>query len=462
MANICVVDDKELVRESIRETLTREDHEVAIFADPVEALEALRSQPFDLVISDMKMPRMDGISLIRELRQAQCEAQVIVMTAFATVANAVEAMKLGAFDYIQKPFEAEAIIAQVERALRHRRLRAENEALRTSISDMQRERRLVGDGPTMTHLRQRIARIGASDGTVLISGESGTGKELVATAVHAASRRSDAPFLCLNCAALSSNLLESELFGHERGAFTGADRLRKGRFELADGGTLLLDEISEMALGLQAKLLRVLQEGQFERVGSSVTRAADVRVIATTNRALGDWVARKRFRADLYYRLNVLPIAVPPLRERAEDIPQLADYFLDRIVRREGRSELFIEPAALDMMQEYAWPGNIRELENLCQRAIALACSDLVTTELIEPWIAGGSQPAQDYSCLRHGRMLEDAERQLIEQALGRYNGHRAKTAKALGIGVRTLGMKLKQWREEAAAMERTAALAVG
>ncbi|MCP4249690.1 MAG: sigma-54-dependent Fis family transcriptional regulator [bacterium] len=461
MAHICVVDDKELIRDSLVETLGREDHRVTPFADPVEALETVRSGGFDLVLTDMKMPRLDGIGLIRELRSAGCEMPILVMTAFATVSSAVEAMKLGAFDYIQKPFDADAIVVQVERALQHSRLTRDNEALRTTVSDLCEDRPIIGESRAMTQLRQRIARVAASDATVLISGESGTGKELVARAIHAASGRAERPLLCLNCAALSGNLLESELFGHERGAFTGADRMRKGRFELADGGTLLLDEISEMALPLQAKLLRVLQEGEFERVGSSSTRRADVRIVATTNRNLGDWTARRRFRADLYYRLNVLPLAIPPLRERIDDLPTLVEHFLDRMARREGRAPLTIEPAALLLLQDYAWPGNVRELENICQRAVAMVGDGAITSGLLDPWICGGPQPTQEFTNLRHGRMMEDAERQLIERVLARQGGHRAKTAKALGIGVRTLGMKLKQWREEAAAAERAPVLAV-
>jgi len=460
MARICVVDDKELIRDSLAETLAREDHEVTTFGHPREALEAIPGGGFDLVLSDLKMPGMDGIALMREMRSGGCDTPVIVMTAFGTVASAVEAMKLGAFDYLQKPFEAEAITVQVDRALQHCRLTRENEALRASLDDPTGSRPIIGNSPVMTQLGQRMAQVAASEATVLVSGESGTGKELVARAIHAQSRRADRPMLCLNCAALSGNLLESELFGHERGAFTGADRLRKGRFELADGGTLLLDEISEMALPLQAKLLRVLQEGEFERVGSSTTRRADVRIVVTTNRKLGDWVARKRFRADLFYRLNVLPLTVPPLRERVEDVAELVNHFFERICRREGRPAVRIERAALSLLQEYSWPGNVRELENLCQRAVAMAPARVVTAALIDSWVGGAVQPAEEFANLRPGRMLEDAERQLIERTLGRYGGHRAKTAKALGIGVRTLGMKLKQWREEAAAAEGVAVLA--
>ena len=256
--------------------------------------------------------------------------------------------------------------------------------------------------------------------------------------------------LCLNCPALSSQLLESELFGHERGAFTGADRLRKGRFELADGGTLLLDEISEMDLPLQAKLLRVLQEGQFERVGSSLTRRVDVRVIATTNRNLGEWVAAGRFREDLYYRLSVLPLAVGPLRGRREDIPELAAHFLEQIARRDGRQTKRFSVGALITLHEYDWPGNVRELENVCQRASVLAVDDEIPADLIRPWLVSNRESEPDASRFRPGHILEDMERNMIEQTLLRFNGHREKTAKALGIGVRTLGMKLKRWREEA------------
>jgi transcriptional regulator with GAF, ATPase, and Fis domain len=264
--------------------------------------------------------------------------------------------------------------------------------------------------------------------------------------------------LCLNCAALSATLLESELFGHEKGAFTGADRTRKGRFELADGGTLLLDEISELALPLQAKLLRVLQEGEFERVGSSTTRRADVRVIATTNRDLDEWVAKRRFRHDLYYRLNVLPVHVPPLRERIEDVPELAEYFLEQS-RRTGAKGTAFTQGAMGLLTDYSWPGNVRELENICCRAATLTRAETIDGELIEPWLRHSEGGGGGFGPLREGRMLEDVERHLIEKTLQRFDGHRAKTAKALGMGVRTLGMKLKQWREEAMAMERTVAL---
>jgi transcriptional regulator with GAF, ATPase, and Fis domain len=292
--------------------------------------------------------------------------------------------------------------------------------------------------------------VAASSQTVLIQGESGTGKEMMARAIHAESPRSDKPMLCLNCAALSRELLESELFGHEKGAFTGADRLRKGRFELADGGTLLLDEISELPLALQPKLLRVLQEHEFERVGSSVTRTADVRVIATTNRNLQKWLADGNFREDLYYRLSVLPLQVEPLRQRKADIPALVSYFLERISKRDGRAALRVEAAAIKLMMNYDWPGNVRELENVCERASVLVVDGVIRAGMLERWLEGEVRSTYGMNNLRMGHLVEDMERQLIEETLARFNGHREKTAKALGIGVRTLGMKLKKWREEA------------
>ncbi len=449
MAHVCVVDDKEILRDSLCAAMEREDHRVTAFADPQEALKRITGGPFDVVLVDLKMPGMDGLSLIRNIRAAGCETPIIMMTAYATVNTAVEAMKLGAFDYIQKPFEAETIAVLIERAIEHARLRRENEALRASVDDLRRQRTLIGAGPAMTTLRTQLDQVAASHATVLITGESGTGKELIAAYLHESSPRAQRPMLCLNCAALSANLLESELFGHERGAFTGADRARKGRFELADGGTMLLDEISEMALPLQAKLLRVLQENEFERVGSSTTRRVDVRVVATTNRDLDQWVSKKRFRADLFYRLNVLPVALPPLRERVEDIPDLATHFLDRATQRDGAAKLSIAPDAIRLLAEYDWPGNVRELENLCCRAATLATTDTVTATLIEPWLRSPTPPVDGLGALRDGRMLEDMERKLIERTLTRFNGHRVKTATALGMGVRTLGMKLKQWREE-------------
>jgi DNA-binding NtrC family response regulator len=381
---------------------------------------------------------------------------VVLMTAFATVQTAVEAMKLGAYDYIQKPFDGEEIKHLVDRTLEHNRLKLENQALRT-MTELNAARPLVGTSDVMNDIRQTIERVAKTSATVLIRGESGTGKEVVARAIHAASDRAERPMLAVNCAALSEHLLESELFGHEKGAFTGADKLRRGRFELADGGTLLLDEISEIAQSLQAKLLRVLQENAFERVGSSLTQQVDVRVIATTNRDLEKEVAEGRFRRDLFYRLNVVPIELAPLRSRIDDVPELCKHFLHTIARRENKAYRHIEPEAVRALQRYSWPGNIRELQNIIERASVLEPDPgVIRAATIEPWLKGidpGSMAAQSLA----GRPLADIEKQVILSTLQQFRGHRIKTATALGIGVRTLGMKLKRWREQGEFVEQNA-----
>jgi DNA-binding NtrC family response regulator len=452
MARVCIIDDKDVMRDSLTDILRVAGHEVAAFADPLAAQNEAAKQ-FDVIISDLKMPGMDGIELLRALRSRGVETPFVLMTAYASVQTAVEAMKMGAYDYIQKPFDADAIHLVVERASAMGRLRGENEALRLSLRDLEGSAELIGSSREMRYVRSQIERVAKSQATVLIQGESGTGKELVARAIHLASNRADRPLLCVNCAALSATLLESELFGHERGAFAGADKTRRGRFELADGGTLLLDEISEVALPIQAKLLRVLQERQFERVGGSLTQTSDVRVIATTNRDLTDWVARRRFREDLFFRVSVLPVTLPPLRDRRDDIPELVAYFLRRIAEREGAEAKKLTDRAATVLHNYHWPGNVRELENICERAAVLNLEPLIDAPLVEPWLSTEVRAEGVNRPMRPGYLMEDMERALIEQTLVRFNGHREKTAKCLGIGVRTLGMKLKKWREEAAAV---------
>ncbi len=402
MACVCIIDDKDVMRDSLTDILTGQGHEVVTFADPRRALEELVPSQLDVIISDLKMPGMDGIELLRSLRARSVETPFVLMTAYASVPNAVEAMKLGAFDYIQKPFEAGAIDLVVGRAATMRKLTGENEALRVSLRDWQAECELIGTSRAMRQVRLQIDRVAKSQATVLIQGESGTGKEIVARAIHAASPRAAGPMMCVNCAALSPNLLESELFGHERGAFTGAEKLRKGRFELASGGTLLLDEVSEMSLPVQAKLLRVLQEREFERVGSSITLKTNVRVIATTNRDLSDWVARRRFREDLFFRISVLPLLIPPLRDRRDDIPEMAKHFLSLIAQREGRETKQFTSRAMAMLESYHWPGNVRELENVCERAAVLCQDDQLDGPLIAPWM--NSPDAQSKTLLRPAR----------------------------------------------------------
>jgi len=361
------------------------------------------------------------------------------------VETAVRAMKQGAFDYIKKPFEPEEIEMILRNAVERRALMAENEYLRARVAQERAPSLVVGVSRAMRDVMAEARKIAAvSSSTVLIYGESGTGKEVIARAIHAESPRAGKPFLAVNCAALSAGLLESELFGHEKGAFTGADRMRKGRFELAEGGTLLLDEVSEIDIGLQAKLLRVLQEREFERVGSSDTRRADVRVIATTNRDLTAAVREHKFREDLYFRLNVLPVRVPPLREHIEDIPELVEHFIEKCGRVLGKKLEGIKPHALRKLEEYHWPGNIRELENVIERAVVLASGRVIEVEDISPSLDGSRMLSAG------GDMeittVEEMERRLIVAALERFGWHQKRSAEVLGIGVRTLRDKMKKW----------------
>jgi DNA-binding NtrC family response regulator len=447
MARILVADDQEMMRDSLAGLLVREGHEVVAATDGAAAVSKLSASKFDLLITDLRMPKLTGIELLAEAKRLRPEMPVVLMTAFATVQTAVEAMKLGAYDYIQKPFEGDEIKMMVERTLEHSRLKLENAALKSMV-DVASPRPLIGASELMGGIRKKIELVARSNATVLVRGESGTGKELIARAIHAASDRRDRPMLAVNCAALSENLLESELFGHEKGAFTGADKLRRGRFELADGGTLLLDEISEIAPALQAKLLRVLQESQFERVGSSITQQVDVRVVATTNRDLEQEVEEGTFRQDLFYRLNVVPIDLPPLRERAEDVADLCRHFLSQISKRDKQPFRHIEGEALRLLQRYPWPGNIRELQNIIERACVLETEvGVVRAATIEPWLRvrnGDTAAAESLA----GKPLAEVEKQVILSTLQQFKGHRMKTAGALGIGVRTLGMKLKQWKD--------------
>ena len=475
MSKILVVDDKEMMRDSVATTLARKGHAIVSVVSAKAALEKITQRSFDAVITDLQMPEMDGVELLAEIRARDEQIPVILMTAYGTIENAVEAMKCGAYDYITKPFRGEELIVSVERAIAHSKLLKENQILRATNSTAKgsglHSHQFIGDSSSMTGLIERMNRIAESHGTVLITGESGSGKEVAARWIHEHSRRADMPFLALNCAALSTSLLESELFGHEKGAYTGADKMRKGRFELADGGTLLLDEISEIAPQIQAKLLRVLQERAFERVGSSSSRVVDVRILATTNRNLPEEVAKGTFRQDLYFRINVLPVSVPPLRDHCEDVPTLAVYFLNQVATREGKPVKTYEPEAMGLLERYGWPGNVRELQNLCERAAVLTSDTTIRVGLIAPWLNSGIMPASSRDVTSRPvsmievhdtsmitgipnivcdgeKTLEDIEREVIIATLKNNHGHRQKSAKALGIGVRTLGLKLRKWKD--------------
>jgi len=486
MSTILVVDDKEMLRDSVGVTLQRAGFTVIGASDGQSALDLAAKRRPDAIVTDLRMPGLTGIELIERVRQIDEDLPIVLMTAFGTIDTAVQAMKLGAFDYITKPFEGDELLIAVKRALEHRRLRRENAVLRLAAQEPAPANgaapagprgidRIIGASAPMRDLKERLPDLAASQGTVLITGESGTGKEVVARAVHELSARAAEPFLAVNCAAMSESLMESELFGHERGAFTGADRLRQGRFELSHGGTLLLDEVSEVKPHIQAKLLRVLQERSFERVGSSTTISVDVRVIATTNRHLPSEAARGDFRQDLFYRLNVLPVSLPPLRERIEDVALLAPHFVNAVCAREGRPTKRLSAGALDLLTGYTWPGNVRELQNLCERAVVLCQKDEIPADLIRGWlglamplaarphapastpVSAGTNGASHAPAplpggpkwIREPRPLSDIEREVIVETLQRFDGHRLKTAKALGIGVRTLGLKLKKWKEQ-------------
>ena len=485
MSRILIVDDKEMMRDSVGTMLTRQGHNVTVASSARAALDKLGQRPFEALITDLQMPEMDGLDLMAEVRLQDEQLPVIFMTAYGTVETAVAAMKHGAFDYLTKPFSGDELLMAVKRALEHGRLLKENQILRAAAAPASGRsagfaHEMIGSGPGMRQLKNRLSRIADSHGTVLICGESGSGKEVAARWVHTHSPRANMPFLAINCAALSTSLLESELFGHEKGAFTGADKLRKGRFELADGGTLLLDEISEISPAIQAKLLRVLQERAFERVGCSRSRMVDVRVIATTNRDLPAEVVRGTFRQDLYFRLNVLPVTMPPLRAIIEELDLLVEHLLKQVAAREGKRVKSIETAALDQMRRYSWPGNVRELQNVCERAAVLTSDTCIRASLIEPWLAAApdrprrpaamieAQPltppagnavtepvfappdAEGLGVVCDGKLtLEDVEREAIIATLKKNRGHRQRSAAALGIGVRTLGLKLKKWKEQ-------------
>jgi len=443
---VLVVDDHAQARESMAHVLRQAGHQVDCCSNAAEAIQAVARESYDCIVTDLKMPGMSGLEFIVHLEQRQYNAQVVMVTAHASVASAVEAMRHGAFDYIEKPFDVDQLERLVSQAIRHGRL-VRPDRLAASTSPQFQSPVMIGSSQPMQALRAKIACVATTPETVLITGESGTGKELVARAIHAASGRKHSAWVSVNCPVLSAQLMESELFGHEQGAFTGADRPRTGRFELANGGTILLDEVTEIDLALQAKLLRVIQEKTFERVGSSHAIAVDVRILATTNRDLLAEVAAGRFREDLYYRLAVVPIHVPPLRERREDIPELISYFLIRSAERLDREPCAVEPDAMELLIAYPWPGNVRELENIITRASVLNSGKPITREELSRWLSTGRDAAgTSVANVPVGLSLDQVERRMIEATLERFGGHRAKTAKALGIGVRTLSGKLRQY----------------
>ena len=445
---ILVVDDDSGLRESLH-VILEDEYEVLEVPDGAQALDVVRSCQVDLVLLDIRMPGMDGITVLERMKALDEQIEVILVTAVKEVRSAVAAMKLGAFDYLTKPFEEEEVLSSISRALEKRALEREVVFLRSELARKQGFGEIVGQHPEMLKLAQLITQVARTTSTVLITGESGTGKELVARAIHHRGPRKDKPFVPVSLPSLTESLIESELFGHERGAFTGAYQRRLGKFELAQGGSLFLDEVGALKPELQAKLLRVLQEREIERVGGSRRIGIDVRVIAATNTDLKKAVANRTFRDDLYYRLNVVPISVPPLRERATDIPLLVNHFLRKYNHELSKRIEVVSPDALACLQEYSWPGNVRELQNVIERCVALVEGPSIQLEdlpvdLMFPDPAGRARPAE---ALPLREACEQFERQIVLRVLQRVGGNQSEAARLLDLHRNTLKLKLAKWK---------------
>lgn len=444
---ILIVDDEESHRIMLRAVLQAEGYQIFEAADGAEAIRAVEQETFDLILLDLRLQTMDGIEALSEIRKVSPLVPVIIMTAFASIKTAVEALKAGASDYLTKPLDIDELKVLMEKALELYDLRTENIFLKERLGDRFDFSRLIGQSPKMQGLFNTLSLVAPTDATVLIQGESGTGKELVANAIHHNSLRKNQPFIKVSCAALPETLLESELFGHEKGAFTGAISRREGRFQIAHRGTIFLDEVGEMSSSTQIKLLRVLQEKEFEPLGSNRTIKVDVRVIAATNKNLEKEVKERHFREDLFYRLNVVPIILPSLRERREDIPILASHFFS-FYREKNRKELkAISGKAMDLLVRYNWPGNVRELENVIERAVIMAQGEVIAPVDLPPQIQAlaKEKDAQDFY-FPPGISLAQIERALILKTLEDTGGNRSRAAEILGINRRTLQNKLKEY----------------
>jgi DNA-binding NtrC family response regulator len=456
---ILLVEDKDSLRTMLRHALEAQGHLVVEARDQPEAEAALRQHRPAVVLSDLRLPEGDGFGVLRASKDLDTQLPVIVMTAFGSIQDAVAAMKEGALDFLAKPVDPDHLLLLVERALAQRRLATENMILKEELAQRRGAPQIVGDDPKLKQVSVTLHRAAATDTTVLLEGESGTGKELFARTLHALSPRADGPFVAINCAAIPDTLLETELFGYEKGAFTGAGNRKPGRFELAHRGTLFLDEIGDLPLALQAKLLRVLEEKRFERVGGTVSLQVDVRVVAATNRNLKKAVAARLYREDLFFRLSVFPIVIPPLRERPDDIPTLARFFIDRFCR-DLHKELTLSTSAEDELRRYGWPGNVRELQNCIERAVILTEGDTIHARHLNLSFRAPTAPAgpeEDQSpwakidlsgTLNDAsrRVLAEVERRKIEQALKQASGNRGHAADILQISFKTLISKLKEF----------------
>ncbi|HEX9983420.1 MAG TPA: sigma-54 dependent transcriptional regulator [Thermoanaerobaculia bacterium] len=454
MKRLLIVEDKESLAHMLRETVEAEGLEADVIMNGRDAMRRLaEGRRYLVVLTDLRLPGADGIQVLRQAKESDADCPVIVMTAYGTIENAVEAMKLGAYDFLQKPVDVDVLVMMLRRCREHRELRHENLLLREEFQKQHRLPAIVGESPRIVEVSQSIQKVAPTDSTVLLQGESGTGKELFARAIHQLSPRRDRPFVAINCAAIPDTLIENELFGHEKGSFTGASARQLGKFEMADTGTIFLDEIGELGLGVQSKILRVLQERRFERIGGTATIDADVRIICATNRNLASVVKEGRFREDLFFRVNVFPVTIPPLRARKEDLDVLTEFFLQRFVRELGRPGLRISAEARTLLHSYDWPGNIRELQNTIERA-AILCdrntieprdvnvtpSDRAAAELFREALdlSGTLADVTD-------RATRTVERLKIVDALRRTSRNRNEAAELLGIAPRTLAAKMKE-----------------
>jgi len=449
MSSILVVDDKDSVRGMLADALIAKGHDVEIARNGHSAVEKAKQGHFDLVLTDLKLPEMDGLEVLSAVKENDPETAVIVMTAFGTIETAVEAMRKGAYDFLTKPFDPDHLGVLIDRALENRRLIAENSLLRKELADRLGYDRIIGASPAMLEVERLVKKVAASDTTVLFIGDSGTGKELFAAGVHYLSSRRDKPYITINCAAIPRELLENELFGSEQGAFTSSHKLKLGKFEIADGGTVFLDEIGDLDMALQAKLLRFLQDKTFERLGGTKQISVNVRVIAATNVDLKDAIAKKHFREDLFYRLSVFPIQIPPLRERREDVAKLAEYFITKYCSEMNKPVKKLSQEAAKLMDRYHWPGNVRELENTIERAVILCEGRYINPEHLAIRIRSDEEiRLREGAGLKeigqHAQML--AERAAILRVLGETRGNKRKTAEILRIDYTTLFEKLKRY----------------
>ena len=448
---ILIVDDEAIQRDIVQDILEDRGYDVVALGSGVEALEYIKQKPVDVILTDLRMPGMDGVELLQHIKEFDPEIVVVVITAYGSLESAVDAVKKGAYDYLAKPLGKEQLTLVVERALSRKKLTDENRSLRQELQERYDFHNIIGRSPKMQEVFRMIEKIAPSESTVIIYGESGTGKELVARALHYHSKRKDQRFLAVNCAAIPDTLLESEMFGYEKGAFTGAQSQKKGLFEEADNGTLFLDEIGDLDITLQAKLLRVLQEGEFQRVGGTQTLKANVRLLAATNKDLEEEVKEGRFRQDLYYRLNVVPIFLPPLRARKEDISYLAQHFLKKYNAKHDKAIKTIASDVTKRLMDYRWEGNVRELESVIERSVILADHDRIDIDTLPEKLQQTASPTaqqdlRNFTIPDEGISLEHLERSLIESALKKTNWSIKKASELLGISYKTLQYRIQKY----------------